>query len=248
MVSALGLLDAGAVTLDSTVACPATFTVEGPHVQELVRQRPRDVPFRVDFAKSCNTAFASLAPKLGADGLAKAAQSVGIGVPWQLGTPAFTGSVQTGASPVEAAAAAFGQGQTLVSPVALARRRGRGRPREMAGAPPDQGGAGRAGHLSAPSPSAIATPPLKDTSVTALRTMMREVVTDGTATSLKDVPGSPVQVKTGTAEYDNNPDHAHTWVLGWQGDIAFAVFLENGGKSTTTVVPIAGKFLTPLNK
>jgi cell division protein FtsI/penicillin-binding protein 2 len=248
MVSALGLLDAGAVTLDSTVACPATFTVEGRTFKNSFANALGDVPFRVDFAKSCNTAFASLAPKLGADGLAKAAQSVGIGVPWQLGTPAFTGSVQTGASPVEAAAAAFGQGQTLVSPVALAGAaaavaRGKWQaPLLIKGVPVGPG------ISPPPPPSAIATPPLKDTSVTALRTMMREVVTDGTATSLKDVPGSPVQVKTGTAEYDNNPEHAHTWVLGWQGDIAFAVFLENGGRSTTTVVPIAGKFLSALNR
>jgi len=156
--------------------------------------------------------------------------------------------VQTGATPVEAAAAAFGQGKTLVSPVALAGAaaavaRGNWQApaliKDIPTAP---------GSTPSPAPPVATIPPLKDTSVAALRTLMREVVTDGTATSLLDVPGQPVQVKTGTAEYDNNPDHAHTWVLGWQGDIAFAVFLENGGKSTTTVVPIAGKFLTALNK
>ena len=70
-----------------------------------------NVPFRVDFAKSCNTAFASLAPKLGGDGLQKAAASVGIGVPWSLGVEAFTGTVPANASAVESAAAAFGQGR-----------------------------------------------------------------------------------------------------------------------------------------
>jgi cell division protein FtsI/penicillin-binding protein 2 len=37
-----------------------------------------------------------------------------------------------------------------------------------------------------------------------------------------------VQVKTGTAEFDNNPANTHAWTIGWQGDIAFAVFVENG--------------------
>lgn len=249
MVSALGLLDSGAVTLDSKVACPATFTVAGRTFKNSFPNALGDVPFRVDFAKSCNTAFASLAPKLGADGLAKAAQSVGIGMPWQLGTPAFTGSVQTGATPVEAAAAAFGQGKTLVSPVALAGAAAAVARGNWQAPVLIKGGAPTApGSSPSASPPVATIPPLKDSSVAALRTLMREVVTDGTGTALLDVPGAPVQVKTGTAEYDNNPDHAHTWVLGWQGDIAFAVFLENGGKSTTTVVPIAGKFLTALNK
>ena len=41
--------------------------------------------------------------------------------------------------------------------------------------------------------------------VQALRTMMREVVTDGTGQALRDVPGEPVHGKTGTAEYDDDP-------------------------------------------
>jgi hypothetical protein len=32
--------------------------------------------------------------------------------------------------------------------------------------------------------------------------------------------------------------------MGYRGDIAFAVFVENGGLSTATAVPLAGKFLT----
>jgi cell division protein FtsI/penicillin-binding protein 2 len=101
---------------------------------------------------------------------------------------------------------------------------------------------------AAGTPSPAAAEPLKASSVQAVREMMRDVVTSGTASALGDVPGGPVHAKTGTAEYDNDPDHAHTWVLGWQGDIAFAVFLENGGRSSTTVVPIAADFLTALHR
>ena len=120
MITALGLLDANAVSLDSPVNCPRTLTVEGREFHNSNNFELGNVPFRVDFAKSCNTAFASLAPKLGGDGLQKAAASVGVGVPWSLGTEVFTGTVPANASAVESAAAAFGQGQTLVSPLALA--------------------------------------------------------------------------------------------------------------------------------
>ena len=73
--------------------------------------------------------------------------------------------------------------------------------------------------------------------------MMREVVTGGTGNALGDVPGAPVHAKTGTAEFDNNPANTHAWTIGWQGDIAFAVFVEKGGTSTATAVPIVEKFL-----
>ncbi|MGE5830677.1 MAG: penicillin-binding transpeptidase domain-containing protein [Micromonosporaceae bacterium] len=238
MVTALGLLDAAALTLDTPVNCPGTFTVEGRTFTNANNFALGVVPFRVDFAKSCNTAFASLAPKLGPDGLARAAASVGVGVPWQLGTEAFTGSVATNATPVEAAAAAFGQGTTQVSPVALAVAaasvaRGTWLPPRLvisAGAGP-------------PSANPVA---LNPAAVTALRTMMREVVTGGTGVALLDVPGDPVYAKTGTAEYDNVPAHTHAWTIGWRGPVAFAVFVEQGGASTSTAVPIAEAFLRAL--
>jgi len=236
MVTALGLLDASAVTPDTVVNCPQTYTVEGRTFSNSNNFVLGPVPFKVDFARSCNTAFASLAPKLGADGLNKAAASVGVGAKWQIGTEAFTGSVPANATPVDAAAAAFGQGTTLVSPVALAVAAGsvaRG-----TWLPPSL--------VLAGTPSAASPVPLNAASVTALRGLMREVVTSGTGTALADVPGSAVYAKTGTAEYDNDPTHTHAWTIGWRGDIAFAVFVEKGGASTATAVPLAETFLRAL--
>jgi cell division protein FtsI/penicillin-binding protein 2 len=247
MVTALGLLDAGAVSLDAPVDCPKTFTVGGRTFKNASNFALGVVPFRTDFARSCNTAFASLAPKLGPDGLTKAAASVGIGTSWNLGTEVYTGSVPPGAAPVDAAAAAFGQGKTQVSPAGLAGAaatvaRGSWQqpklfPELPAGAPTPTPGTG---------PATPDGTKLNDRSVSALRTMMREVVTKGTATALGDVPGGAVYAKTGTAEFDNNPAHTHAWVIGWQRDVAFAVFVENGGSSSATAVPIAETFLRGL--
>ncbi|WP_433535428.1 penicillin-binding transpeptidase domain-containing protein [Micromonospora sp. CA-249363] len=238
MVSALGLLDRGAVSLDGRVECKKTFTVDGRSFKNSDNFELGSVPFRTDFAKSCNTAFASLAPKLGGDGLAAAGRSLGLEGQWDLGVDAFTGKVSTGGSPAEQAAASFGQGTTLVSPLAMAGAtaavaRGRFEQPKLLVDP-------------APAKPAPQGEQLKPESVTALRTMMREVITAGTASALKDVPGGEVYGKTGTAEFDNNPAHTHAWFVGWRGDVAFAVFVENGGSSTASAVPVAERFLRAL--
>ncbi|MEO3746330.1 penicillin-binding transpeptidase domain-containing protein [Plantactinospora sp. B5E13] len=238
MVSALGLLDAGAVALDTPVDCPKTFTVEGRSFKNSDNFALGTVPFRVDFAKSCNTAFAALAPKLGPDGLAAAGRSLGLEGTWQLGVDAFSGKVSTGGPAPERAAAAFGQGTTLVSPLAMAAA--------TAGVARGQWQQPKLVLEPAPGESAPPGPQLKAGSVEPLRTMMREVVTGGTATALRDVPGKPVYGKTGTAEYDDNPAHTHAWFVGWQGDVAIAVFVEKGGSSSATAVPIAERFLRDL--
>ncbi|MEO3776957.1 penicillin-binding transpeptidase domain-containing protein [Micromonospora sp. B11E3] len=238
MVSALGLLDRGAVTLDGPVDCPKTFTVEGRSFKNSDDFELGTVPFRTNFARSCNTAVAALAPKLGPDGLAQTGRALGLEGEWDLGMDAFTGKVSANGSPVEQAAAAFGQGTTVVSPLAMAAAtaavaRGRWEQPKLLLDP-------------VPAKSAPAGPQLRAESVEPLRTMMREVVTAGSGTALKDVPGAPVQGKTGTAEYDDNPAHTHAWFVGWQGDVAFAVFVEKGGASTASAVPITERFLRAL--
>ncbi|MEH0983151.1 penicillin-binding transpeptidase domain-containing protein [Micromonospora sp. CPCC 205556] len=238
MVSALGLLDRGAVTADAIVDCPKNVSVEGRQFKNSDDFVLGKVPFRTDFAKSCNTAFASLAAQLGPDGLAQTARTLGLEGSWDLGAEVFTGKVSANGPPVEQAAAAIGQGTTVVSPLAMAGAtaavaRGRWEQPKLVSDP-------------APTKPAEPGPQLKAAAVEPLRAMMREVVTAGTAKALADVPGGPVHGKTGTAEYDNNPKNTHAWFVGWQGDVAFAVFVERGGSSTDSAVPITERFLRAL--
>ena len=239
MVSTLGLLDKKAVTLDGVVACPKTRKVSGREFKNSHDMVLGSVPFRTDFAKSCNTAFVELAPKLGADGLKDAATKLGLGGQWDLGTEVFSGKLSPADSPTELAAATFGQGATAVSPLAMA----------SATAAVARGQFKQPRIMLDPAPAKPAAdgPKLDEASIGPLRTMMREVVTRGTGEALKDAPGGEVYGKTGTAEFADRSEETHAWFVGWQGDVAFAVMVQKGGAGAEAAVPIAERFLTELN-
>ncbi|MFF5075638.1 penicillin-binding transpeptidase domain-containing protein [Actinoplanes sp. NPDC000266] len=240
MVSALGLLEKKAVTANSVVACPKTKEAGGQVFANAHDMALGDVPFHVDFAQSCNTAFVNLAPQLGADGLRSAAAAVGLGGDWDLGVNTFSGKASPAGDPAELAQAAFGQGQTAVSPIAMA----------SATAAVARGWFVQPRLVLDPAPVRPAADgaPLAPGAVGPLRTMMREVVTSGTGKALKNVKGKPVYGKTGSAEFDNASPQTHAWFVGWQGDIAFAVLVQKGGAGAETAVPIVQRFLNELNE
>ncbi len=237
-ITAVNLLEAGKVDVNTPVPCTDSLNVNGRIFKNAEGETPGTYPLHKDFAVSCNTAFASLAPKLGPTGLRDTAASLGIGVPWQLGVDAFTGKVSAGGDATEQAAAAFGQGTTLVSPVVMA----------SCAAALSRGQFKQPHLLTDPTPAKPAPdgPALKQTTVAAMHQMMREVVTDGTGKGVAAIQ-PPVSGKTGTAEHDNNdPTKTHSWFMGFRGDLAFAVFVQDGGMSTAAAVPDAGKFFTNL--
>ncbi|WP_433297271.1 penicillin-binding transpeptidase domain-containing protein [Actinoplanes sp. CA-030573] len=238
-VSAYGLLQKKVVTADTPVDCPKTATVTGREFKNSGDEEFGKVPFHIDYSKSCNTAFVGLAPKLGAEGLQSAAKDLGLGGQWDLGIEAFSGKVSPADSPTELAAAAFGQGATAVSPVAMAGvaasvARGQFKQPKLVIDP-------------APAKPAPDGPKLDEGAVTALRAMMREVVTSGTGTALRTVKGAPVYGKTGTAEFDESSKDTHSWFIGYQGDLAFAVMVQKGGAGADAAVPLVAKFLNALN-
>lgn len=234
LVTGYGLLSAGEVQLDTQVACPDQLTVDGFSIGNAFPEDLGEIPFQQAVAVSCNTAFAALGPQLGRDGLATAGAALGLGGDWDLGIETFTGSVPTGGSQLDQAQAAYGQGDTQVSPAAMAAAtaavaRGAWLPPQLVVDP----------EAAAPEPATLAEP-----AVTDLRTALRAVVTDGTASALADLPGADVFGKTGTAEAGGEVEHA--WFVGWQGDLALAVFVEDGGGGSGTAVPLAADFLRDL--
>jgi len=223
------------------VLCPPSAVVDGLTMRNYERESLGLVPFSVDFAKSCNTAFVGLAATMGESDVHDAAAALGVGAGWDkhLGIAgAFGGSVPVATSKVEKAATAFGQAKTSVSPASLA---------VMAAS------VARGSYIE---PALIRTPavagadrapkPLNAKAAGELRSLMRLVVTQGTATAaLGSVPG--VFGKTGTAEYGTaNPPATHAWFVGWQGNVAFAVLVEDGKSGATVAAPIAKTFLANL--
>ncbi|MGH3736470.1 MAG: penicillin-binding transpeptidase domain-containing protein [Micromonosporaceae bacterium] len=239
VVSTLALLGKG-VTAEQTVPCPKYATVEGRRFSNDHDFELGDISFRTAFAKSCNTTFVSLAPQLGEAGLTEAGTALGLGAEWQLGVAAHPGNVPGTPQPVDRAASAFGQGKVTVSPLAMAGvaaavAKGRWQQPTLL--------------LNPAQKPASPGPELDPKHVTTLHALMRAVVTEGTATSLADAPGGPVYGKTGTAEYGTEtPPRSHSWFIGWQGDVAFAVLVLDGGSSSDAAVPLTGRFLTHLRR
>ena len=74
---------------------------------------------------------------------------------------------------------------------------------------------------------------------------MTDTVSFGTLESMEEVPGEHVYAKTGTAEAGDGDDtYAHTWVIAVQGDLAVAIFLEEGEFGGSTNGPLLHEFLS----
>src|SRR4029079_6741483 len=81
---------------------------------------------------------------------------------------------------------------------------------------------------------------------TDLQQMMRLVVTQGTG-QVVDLPGLPVYAKTGTAEYaKGNGTGTNAWMIGYRGDVAFAVLVANGTSGALDAAPIVMSLLADL--
>jgi cell division protein FtsI/penicillin-binding protein 2 len=220
------------MSLDSEVQCPGQATVGGRSLKNSGSFDLGTTKLRNAFAKSCNTTFGEIASKLPADGLKKAASQFGLNADYTIpGISTELGKVDDAGSSVQRVEDSIGQGNIKASPLGMAMV---------------------AATVVARKP---VTPQLRDdekTQVTAgysappaavlsqLQTMMREVVTTGTATALAKFNAAG---KTGTAETENQGDNAHGWFVGYRGDVAFAVLVVDG-KGSGVAVNTAAAFLS----
>ncbi|MBA9003875.1 penicillin-binding transpeptidase domain-containing protein [Thermomonospora cellulosilytica] len=238
-------LVAGGVSPSSRVPCPATVNVGGREFRNSERKDHGTLSFRDAFAHSCNTTFARMAvDRLGEKRLGEVARMFGFGAPIIGGLPAVRAAFPATADATALAAASFGQGQVLASPLNMA---------SVAAAAAD--GTWRSPRLVSAADASRALdakgrrpePPRRlEPGVTrALRSLMPAVVSEGTAAGVAFPPGTAG--KTGTAEYgsgDRPPTHA--WFAGYRGDVAFAVIVEGGGTGAEAAAPIAAEFLRGL--
>ena len=237
IVTALALLRAG-LTPDSPVACTPTVTVAGrsfKNYNDYPADKMGQIPLRTAFANSCNTAFISNQDKVSQADLSAAAASLGVGDDLDLGFPAYLGSVPASATGTEHAASMIGQGKVLVSPMDMATVTASVlhgtvvRPRLI-----DEN----------PAVAAFPTPakPLQPAEAQALQGLMGAVVSEGSGALLAG--NGVTAAKTGTAEYGTaNPPLTHAWMVAGRGDLAVAVYVENGESGSKTAVPLLKGFL-----
>ncbi|MGV8978271.1 MAG: penicillin-binding transpeptidase domain-containing protein [Cellulomonas sp.] len=272
LASALALLRSG-MTPDSAMTCPDSVTVDGRQFSNYPgypTNRLGQITLRSALANSCNTAFIGARDTAPQAALADAAASLGLGVGRTPGFPAYLGSVPAAAEGTDHAASMIGQGRVEASPLAMARvvasiaQGSLVTPRLVV--PAAEGAAASASAASdaatnvatdevtaattgdatpaAPGPTSVAGEPLTAAEASALRDMMRAVVTEGSGALLLDVPGAPVLAKSGTAQFGPNDDlRNHVWMLAIQGDLAVAVFVDEGDFGSTTSGPLLKRFL-----
>lgn len=233
VVSTAALIAAGQ-DIDAPARCPSTTVVDGKRFKNYeFTSLPAGTTFADALAASCNTTVVGLAEDLDDAALSDAAQDMfGIGAEWDLPLDAYSGSVPEATSLVDRAASMIGQGRVLMSPLALAMTAaavasGQARTPSLV---PGQGGE-------------PAADPLPRDVADGLRTIMRLVVTQGTASSLRGLPGD-VSAKTGTAEYGSaDPPRTHGWLIGFRGDVAFACLVVNGEGGNSDAGPVVRRFL-----
>ncbi|MBW8481656.1 penicillin-binding transpeptidase domain-containing protein [Actinomadura parmotrematis] len=241
VVTAAALV-AGGMSASTKVGCPATTAVGGRTFKNYHHEDFGTIPLREAFAHSCNTTFARLAvDELGEKRLAQVAQQFGFNAPIIGGLPAVRAAFPDAKDATALAAASFGQGEVLTSPlnmaaVAAAAQSGTWRsPRivdaALAAQAADAGG-------RKPEPPHKIEPAVRR----ALHALMPAVVSEGTAKDVSFPAGTAG--KTGTAEYGSGDDPpTHAWFIGYRGDLAFAVIVEGGGTGAEAAAPVAADFL-----
>lgn len=225
IVTAAAALQEGDLTPASRVDCPGSWTAEFSTIRNQGFERGR-VPLTDAFAHSCNTTFAMLAADLPAEALPEAASSFGIGLDFDVaGITTLTGAIQAGESRTARAENGFGQGTDLVTPFSAALMAATVAAGRM---PLPVLLRGEVTGVDRPAPD------LADDTAAGLKTLMRAVVTDGTARILRDA--GTVYAKTGTAEYvaDDGEIDAHAWTVGFRDDVAFAALIVGGETSGRT--------------
>ena len=222
IVTAGAAMSRDMATPNTLLACPGVMEIGDRVVPNYNRFDLGVVPMSKAFANSCNTTFAELASRMPPTALTVAASQYGIGADYVIeGLTTVTGTVPPTVDLAERTEDGFGQGKVLVTPFGMALTAAT----VAAGKTPTP-------HLIAGSRTVEtgAHPPADPAILDGLRSMMRLVVTNGTA---KEIDGlGEVYGKTGEAEFQGG---SHAWFTGYRGDLAFAALIVGGGSSSYAV-------------
>lgn len=229
ILTSAALLQAG-LSIDDPADCDATVTVDGKRFKNYEFEKlPSQSTYAEGIAASCNSTVISQRGLLDDEDLHEVAtEQFGIEADYGLPIESFSGSVPVSTGETDEAAAMIGQGRVEMSALSMA----------------SVAATARTGTAYAPSVlvdepgDVLGTLPA---GVSAdLQEMMRLVVSQGTASSLRGL--GPVGAKTGTAEYGDG-SRTHGWMIGYRGDLAFACVVVDGESGNGAAGPVVRAFL-----
>ena len=206
------------------------------------------INFEEAFAQSCNSFFIQLGRDIGGEKITAMAEKMGFGAkalkdyPQEKAGHVMTKRECSGAG---VGNLSIGQGQTLVTPLQVARMTN-----IIA-----SGGVDRGVHILMEEDASEKQILSKNTTDEITR-MMEQVTTTGTASyyGLTAEDGSPkTAVKTGTAEYGKKEDHnTHGWITGFtpceDPEYVITVFLEGGKANSSDAAPVYKKIIEYLDE
>lgn len=239
VVTAEALLRGG-MTPDSPAPCPAkdkTYPITNDETSTVDLQ----ANLRWGFVHSCNTSFTGLFDQAANTPVSQESTTYfGLNQPWDLGLGATLYGVDGGATAnvppatgQDFAAELFGQGAITMSPLNMA----------SVAATVDAGQFRQPVLVPGTTPTAHAQP-LNGTVDADLKSMMREVVTEGTANGSFASVSPAVSAKTGTAQANGGED---SWMIAYQGDVAVACLVEDGGFGNKAAGPEIAAMLNTAN-
>jgi penicillin-binding protein A len=263
IVTAMAALSSGAITTKTTFAeQPAAektgLLVDGFRIKDGHHPATDGKALNFDEAVevSCNEYFALSGLRAGGQQLASTAALLGFGAPLPFDLPTSASQVTGGGGSfgggfkdaVELANAAYGQGETLVTPLQMA----------LAAATVANGGVLMQPRLVLSATNRAGTTSFQPNVVR--RVVSAEVASEITTAMVRAVSGSlgqqftagaqvsglQVAGKSGTAELDpgSNP---HSWFIAFapaqNPQVAIAVIVENGGHGSARAAPITGALL-----
>ncbi|MBC9727289.1 penicillin-binding transpeptidase domain-containing protein [Streptomyces sp. TRM68367] len=230
------LIDKGLASADKPHPCPKYFTYGGWKFHNDDKFEIKDGTFKASFARSCNTAFISQAPKLKNDDLTKQAQQVfGLGLNnWSIGVPSFDGAVPV-MSQAQMAASLIGQGGVRMNPLNMA-----------SVSATVEAGEFHQPYLVSPRVDgrklATASRTMSADTLSQLRELMKYTAAYGTAAEAMAGVTGDVGAKTGSAEVDGQKK-PNGWFTAYRGDLAAAGVVQQGGHGGDTAGPIVAALL-----
>jgi peptidoglycan glycosyltransferase len=253
IVTALEYMRENLTYLEYEYDCNGGFEYEGKTIHCHNNKKHGEVDLPLSIAKSCNSSFANIGKDLDIEKFYNLCEALLFNqkLPINMASSVSSFALKKGLSGTqEAMQTAIGQGNTLISPLHNA----------MITAAVANGGVMMKPYVVDHIENAEGATVKKYSSQTIGRMMsgeeadylaeaMRLVVTDGTATKLKDLKAE-VAGKTGSA--DNPAGRAHSWFVGFapyeDTEVVVSIIVENVGTGSEYAVPIARKIFKEYSK